>query len=49
MCEVDAALFVIHPSFVMCLLGTLAFTVASAGLAFVQFEMLHFYWLLTAM
>jgi hypothetical protein len=37
MCEVDVTLFVVHPSFVRCLLGTLAFVVASAGLAFVQF------------
>jgi hypothetical protein len=37
MCEVDAALFVVHPSFVTCLLGTLAFVVASVGLVFVQF------------
>jgi hypothetical protein len=36
MCEVDAALFVVHP-FVRCLLGTLAFAVASAGLAFMKF------------
>jgi hypothetical protein len=37
MCDVDAALFVVHPSVVRCLLGTLAFAVAFAGLAFVQF------------
>jgi hypothetical protein len=37
MCKVDDAWFVVHPSFVRCLLGTLAFVVASAGLAFVQF------------
>jgi hypothetical protein len=39
MCEVDAALFVVDPSFVRWLLGTcnlflLAFAVAYAGLAF---------------
>jgi hypothetical protein len=49
MCEVDAALFVLDPSFVRCILGTLAFAVASAGLAFVQFGMLYFYLLLTMM
>jgi hypothetical protein len=43
MCEVGTVLFMVGPSFVRCLLGTLAFAVASAGLAFVQFGMLHFY------